>query len=322
MVLLACHLRHVLSLHLAAGYLLHNVCDELVDRSLHLLEEYRKIHSLVHAGALLKQGQRPANAIGPSLHMFNLQCALLQSLSSLLMCLKDLLQLSLMLLNLHVYGTVPCSSISIEGEAIRVLLKPLVLFTQCFQSLLSLLCRTLKLFMFNISVEELVHNVHDISKTSDIANVLEAILCCLGPLYLLISDLLQAVASQLFNCVQFAQPSSRCIEGLICSIKCNLMAPLLEPFAALFRSYLGFNCNLHALLCTLARTAFNFNFLLHVIELLCTDGTFSDQAFLLQQLPVCLCTFALQVLIHHNQLLFQYCLLLGDTCQHVLVYLL
>mmetsp|Transcript_27022 Transcript_27022/g.48130 ORF Transcript_27022/g.48130 Transcript_27022/m.48130 type:complete len:244 (-) Transcript_27022:861-1592(-) len=175
MILLAGNLRHVLPLHLSRGDLLHNVGDELVHGALHLLIIHRQVSGLVYSDAVLKHCQRPTHPVGPSLHVLNLQGALLQPLATVLVLLEDQLQLTFILLDLHVDRAGPACRVCVEGYAIGIALEPVELFPEVIQPDLSFLHRALELLVLHVSIQELVHDVHDICKTSDLADFLKAI---------------------------------------------------------------------------------------------------------------------------------------------------
>mmetsp|Transcript_74559 Transcript_74559/g.129307 ORF Transcript_74559/g.129307 Transcript_74559/m.129307 type:complete len:226 (-) Transcript_74559:470-1147(-) len=103
--------------------------------------------------------------------------------------------------------------------------------TQAMPSQLGFASRCSELLMLHLAVQKFVNDVHDILKTCDLANFLEAILCRLALLRLLKDNLLQAVPCKLFDRIYFSESASHGKEGFVCSFHGHLVAPPLEVFA-------------------------------------------------------------------------------------------
>mmetsp|Transcript_50274 Transcript_50274/g.162759 ORF Transcript_50274/g.162759 Transcript_50274/m.162759 type:complete len:219 (+) Transcript_50274:132-788(+) len=129
-VLLARDLRHVLALDLARGNLLHDVGDEFIYGTLHLLVVHRQIGGLVNSCTILEHCQRPAHAVGPPLHVLHLQSALLEAPATLFVLLEHLIETALVFFDLQIDITGTSTRICIEGQAVSVSFEALELISQ------------------------------------------------------------------------------------------------------------------------------------------------------------------------------------------------
>merc|ERR1719394_1019649 len=88
--------------------------------ALHLLVVHRQVQRLVDPSAILEVSKGSTHAVGPPLHVLNLQGAHLEALSALLVLLQSLAQLPLMLLHLQVDVAGSPTQVRIKGVPIGV----------------------------------------------------------------------------------------------------------------------------------------------------------------------------------------------------------
>mmetsp|Transcript_81958 Transcript_81958/g.232039 ORF Transcript_81958/g.232039 Transcript_81958/m.232039 type:complete len:267 (+) Transcript_81958:671-1471(+) len=178
-----------------------------------------------------------------------------------------------------------------------------------------------ELLLFHLSVEELVHNVHNICEACHFPNLLEAVLCLLAVFKLLEGNLLQAVASELLNRIDLPITPSRCLEGLVRCLHCHVIAPAFEvltvPDVVLPEPRSG----LEVLNCNIAQLALCFDLLLHCLELVDASDLLLVKTATAVLLPVYLRGLSPQVLLHDLHLVLHYVELAIEPRNHVLIHM-
>mmetsp|Transcript_2468 Transcript_2468/g.6153 ORF Transcript_2468/g.6153 Transcript_2468/m.6153 type:complete len:211 (-) Transcript_2468:665-1297(-) len=201
--------------------------------------------------------------------MFHLQRCLLEPKAAYLMLLGCLVEHSFVRLCLFVQlASIRSFLAQVKRDALCITLECIQVLPQCFQPDLCFLDRRLQLLMLYLSIQELVHDVHNICETCNVPYLLKAILCGLRKLHLLEADLLQAIPLQLLNGIELPQPASRGIEGFVCCSQTHFVAPCIELRSAPVGLHPVLELALHHLTCFLAGLSLNIRISLQCIQLL------------------------------------------------------
>mmetsp|Transcript_5984 Transcript_5984/g.14263 ORF Transcript_5984/g.14263 Transcript_5984/m.14263 type:complete len:316 (+) Transcript_5984:793-1740(+) len=176
--------------------------------------------------------------------------------------------------------------------------------------------------MLDVSIQKLVHNIHDIRQPCDLTDLLKSVFGGLALLHLFIDNLLKAIPGKLLDSPKLSEPTGRSIESFICCLQSNLVSPPLKivssPNCTLHRS----NGILHFLQRFIAQILLGPHLVLEDIQqLLGLDPVLVNLPALVQLL-LDLLILPLEVLLHLEHLLLQHSLFLLDPLEHVLVHLL
>mmetsp|Transcript_55820 Transcript_55820/g.122282 ORF Transcript_55820/g.122282 Transcript_55820/m.122282 type:complete len:252 (-) Transcript_55820:421-1176(-) len=238
------------------------------------------------------------------------------------MLLQSLVEAMLTLLDLLENCPRPPRRPGIKSHPVRVTPEPLKLLPQLLQLPLRLLHRILQLLVLRITIQELMHDVHDIGQPGDFTDFLKTVLSFLRFLDLFVNYLLQAVPCQLLHRPQFPQAPSRCIEGFIRRFQGDLMPPSLEIVAASNRRLHGVNGVLHFSESIVAQLALVMDLVVQLLQLVLDLDTLLVLLSPLLLLLHHLVRLALQMGLHLQKLLLKHGLLFLNSLKHVLKHLL